>query len=488
MAQPEQLISALGDWRAGRGPLFERLTGALARAAHQGALPAGGELPPERALAAELGVSRATVAAAYRELRERGLAVTRHGSGTVIRSVLPPPGGSSSPALAGLLARADGSTPVIDLSVGAPDLDELVSGLAPDGAELARHAAGHGYAPLGWPALRAAVAECLSRRGAPTSPEEVLITNGAQEAISLAVGIAAGDGRRIAVESPGYPGALDAIARAGGQPVAVGRDAGGLRVDELKRLLEHHHAHALYVTPSVNNPTGGRTAGHRRERLAALAAEHDFTIVEDTVLDELRYDGDPGTPLWAIAPERVLAAGSLSKVAWGGLRVGWLRAPRPLVLAPRASEGSAQPRSRRLRPARGARAARPLRRSLRLAAPAGGRAHADAARCAAERAARLVGRAGRGRLVALGPAAERQRGGVRAGGAPARRGRRAGRRQQPRAGVPRLRAPLLRAAPAAARGGGAQARGRLERAGRRRAAGDDADRRVEPASSSGCLD
>lgn len=332
MAQPEQLISALGDWRAGRGPLFERLTGALARAAHQGALPAGGELPPERALAAELGVSRATVAAAYRELRERGLAVTRHGSGTVIRSVLPPPGGSSSPALAGLLARADGSTPVIDLSVGAPDLDELVSGLAPDGAELARHAAGHGYAPLGWPALRAAVAECLSRRGAPTSPEEVLITNGAQEAISLAVGIAAGDGRRIAVESPGYPGALDAIARAGGQPVAVGRDAGGLRVDELKRLLEHHHAHALYVTPSVNNPTGGRTAGHRRERLAALAAEHDFTIVEDTVLDELRYDGDPGTPLWAIAPERVLAAGSLSKVAWGGLRVGWLRAPRPLVL------------------------------------------------------------------------------------------------------------------------------------------------------------
>src|SRR5947207_1307609 len=103
----EPVIAALGDWRDGRGPLFERLTLALAGAAQQGALPGGGELPPERALAAELGVSRATVAAAYRELRDRGLAVTRHGSGTVIRSVLPPPGGASSPALAGLLARAD---------------------------------------------------------------------------------------------------------------------------------------------------------------------------------------------------------------------------------------------------------------------------------------------------------------------------------------------------------------------------------------------
>src|SRR5262249_59199774 len=103
-------------------------------------------------------------------------------------------------------------------------------------------------------------------------------------------------------------------------------------VDSLKRLLEEQHLHAVYVAPSVNNPTGGRTAGHRRERVAALAAEHDFTIVEDVVLDELRYDGDPGAPLWSLAPERVLAAGSLSKVAWGGLRVGWLRAPRPVIL------------------------------------------------------------------------------------------------------------------------------------------------------------
>src|SRR5919201_5650880 len=149
----EQVISALGEWRSGRGPLFERLTAALTRAAQQGGLPAGGELPSERVLAAELGVSRATVAAAYRELRERGLAVTRHGSGTVIRSVLPPPGGASSPALAGLLARANEATPVIDLSVGAPDFDDLLARLELPGTALSGQVGGHEYAPVGWPEL-----------------------------------------------------------------------------------------------------------------------------------------------------------------------------------------------------------------------------------------------------------------------------------------------------------------------------------------------
>ena len=325
-------MAALGQWRAGRGPLFERLASALVRASEQAALPPGGELPAERVLARELEVSRSTVVAAYRELRETGLAVTRHGSGTVMRNAARGAAGASSPAVAALLARADLSGPLIDLSVGAPDFDDLVRDITLSGAALPQRARAHGYVPLGWPELRELVAQMLSRRGAATSPEEVLITNGAQEAISLAVGLVAADGRRIAVESPGYPSALDATVRAGGQPLAIERDAGGLRVDSLKQLLARHHVHALYLAPSCNNPTGARTAPHRRERIAALAADHELTVIEDTVLDELRFDGDPGVPIWALAPERVLAAGSLSKVGWGGLRIGWLRAPRPVIL------------------------------------------------------------------------------------------------------------------------------------------------------------
>jgi DNA-binding transcriptional regulator YhcF (GntR family) len=204
----ERLVAALGQWRAGRGPLFERLASALVRASEQAALPAGGALPAERVLARELEVSRSTVVAAYQELRERGVAVTRHGSGTVIRNVMPAAAGASSPAVAALLARADVSTPLIDLSVGAPDFDELVRDLTVSGSALPLRARGHGYVPLGWPELRDLVAQLLSRRGLATSPDEVLITNGAQEAISLAIGLVAADGRRVAVESPGYPSAL----------------------------------------------------------------------------------------------------------------------------------------------------------------------------------------------------------------------------------------------------------------------------------------
>lgn len=325
-------MAALGEWRSGRGPLFERLASALVRAGEQAALPPSGALPAERVLARELEISRSTVVAAYRHLRESGVAATRHGSGTVMRNVIPTATGASSPAVAALLARADISTPLIDLSVGAPYFDNLVMDLTVSGSALPARARGHGYVPLGWPELRELIAQLLSRRGVSTSPDEVLITNGAQEAISLAVGLVAADGRRIAVESPGYPSALDAIARAGGHPLAVERDAGGLRADRLKQLLERHHIHALYIAPSCNNPTGGRTAPHRRERIAALAADHELTVIEDTVLDELCFDDGSGVPLWALVPERVLAAGSLSKVAWGGLRVGWLRAPRPVIL------------------------------------------------------------------------------------------------------------------------------------------------------------
>jgi DNA-binding transcriptional MocR family regulator len=326
------LIAALGEWRDARGPLFIRLADALIRAAAQGAVAPGGELPAERTLAGALAVSRPTVAAAYRELRERGVAVTRHGSGTVIRSELPPGRGASWATVSMLVARAHAASPMIDLSVAAPVLDEAVSKLVVSGASLGGHVEDHGYAPLGWPALRARVAELLSCRGLSTTPEEVLITNGGQEAISLAVGLATGDGHRIAVESPGTPGALEAIAHAGGRPLAIGRDAGGLRIDQLKRALETQHIHALFLAPACNYPTGGRTAEHRREQIVALAEQHDFIVIEDNVLEALTYENNPGPPLWTLAPDRVLAIGSLNTVVWGGLRVGWLRAPRPVVL------------------------------------------------------------------------------------------------------------------------------------------------------------
>ena len=414
------------------------------RAGEQAALPPGGRLPAERVLARELDISRSTVVAAYQELRERGFAVTRHGSGTVMRNVTPAAAGASSPAVAALLARTDHAAPLIDLSVGAPDFDDLVSDLTVSGSALPQRARGHGYVPLGWPELRELVAQLLSRRGAPTSPDEVLITNGAQEAISLAVGLVAADGRRVAVESPGYSSALDAIVRAGGQPLAIDRDAAGLRVDSLKQLLERHHVHALYIAPSCNNPTGGRTAPHRRERIVALAADHELTVIEDTVLDELCFDGDPGPPLWALLPERVLAAGSLSKVAWGGLRVGWLRAPRPVILRLARIKGA-------LNIGVGAfdqLAALAIlddypQLCLQRRAQAK-RTHAHDRGCIAPRATRLEHPGAPRRVVTMALTTRRQRRSTRASRAAPRRRHHPRCREQPRRRVPRVRPNLLR--------------------------------------------
>ena len=168
----ERLVAALGQWRSGRGPLFERLVSALVRASEQAALPAGGQLPAERVLARELEVSRSTVVAAYRELRERGVAVTRHGSGTVMRNVTPAAAGASAPAVAALLARSDLSAPLIDLSVGGPDFDDLVRDLTVSGSALPLRARSRlcparlaGAARARRPTALAARSADLTRRG-----------------------------------------------------------------------------------------------------------------------------------------------------------------------------------------------------------------------------------------------------------------------------------------------------------------------------------
>ena len=264
MSNVDTVAMALGAWRERGGPLFAGLAAALAEAAHRGTLPASGELPAERALAEALGVSRGTVVSAYRELRDRGLAETRHGSGTVIRAGLPP--GASWPALSDLLGAVGSSPQMIDLSFGVPPLADVADLLEVNGRSLASKVDWHGYAPLGLNALRQEVAALLTRRGAATSAEEVLITGGAQEAIALAVGLLASDGRRIAVESPGYAGALDAIARVKGVAVPVARDAAGIRADDLKQQLERR------PRPRSVRHSGRQPADRHRDRERAPRA------------------------------------------------------------------------------------------------------------------------------------------------------------------------------------------------------------------------
>jgi DNA-binding transcriptional MocR family regulator len=324
-----RLADALGDWTAGEGPRYARLADALASAVQRGLLD-GGRLPAERRVAAHLGLSRATVTRAYALLRARGLVASRARAGTVVRAAGPrsPARTPLSPAIDRLIA---GPGEAIDLSLGTQPLDGALAGLTVSLAEAAALAAPHGYAPQGAVALRAALAEHERARGVPSEPDELVITSGAQEALSLLATLLVGRGQAVLVEAPTYAGALEAFGQAGGRLVAVPGDAAGVRPDALRDRLARGPVALLHLMPGCQNPTGRALALGRRAALLALADEHDVPVVEDTVLDELRYAGPLRPTLAELAPGRVITIGSLSKLAWGGLRVGWIRAPRPLA-------------------------------------------------------------------------------------------------------------------------------------------------------------
>jgi DNA-binding transcriptional MocR family regulator len=203
---------------------------------------------------------------------------------------------------------------VADLSAGA--LGTLAAG-----------APGHGYAPLGLPALRAAIAE---RAGAPA--EHVLVTNGGQGALALITAALVRPGDRVIVEAPTYPGAIELFSRAGATIVALGRDHAGPRPDDLRRALSGIGAALVYLVPTCHNPTGSVMHERRRRELLAVCAEHDATVVDDQTCADLLFEGTAPPGLAELDPERVITIGSFSKLLWGGLRVGWIRATRRGVL------------------------------------------------------------------------------------------------------------------------------------------------------------
>jgi DNA-binding transcriptional MocR family regulator len=327
LLDPDQMLSALGGWMDRPGPRYLRLADALEDMLRQDPPAAGTRLPSERDLAQRLGLSRGTVVAAYAELAERELVSRRQGSGTRVlgSEAADRPTGHRYPMFNRLVLEA---TPQIDLAFGAPYLDEIVADLQGDAIGAVRAGApAHGYAPLGMPALRAAIAERIGAAG-----DDVIVTNGGQGALALLTAGLVRPGDRVVVEAPTYPGAIELFSRAGAAIVPLGRDHAGPRPEDLRRALSGLGAALVYLVPTCHNPTGSVMHERRRRELLAVCGEHDVTVVDDGTTAELVFDGAAPPPLGALDPERVISVGSFSKVLWGGLRVGWLRASRRLVL------------------------------------------------------------------------------------------------------------------------------------------------------------
>ncbi|WP_370413724.1 PLP-dependent aminotransferase family protein [Streptomyces fradiae] len=333
----QELVAWLGRWSAGRGPLYLLLAARIRQLVDEGLLPPGAPLPPDRRLATALSVGRTTVVAAYETLRQEGRLVRRQGSGTRVApaALAPPPPGqrvteTSNPMFLHLLEPSDD---VLLLSCAAPPAPPPALAEAYARLELPAHDLG--YHPAGLPALRSAIARRYGRRGVPTDPAQVLVTTGAQQAIGLLTRLLVAPGDGVLVEAPSYPGALDLFREAAAvpHPVPVGPD--GLDVAEAVRVMARHRPALAYVIPRFHNPTGTVLPPLLGRRLVAAAEEHGVPLIDDEVLAELDFGADPGSgdggpPLSSYGTE-VIGVGSLSKAVWGGLRVGWVRGPAPLI-------------------------------------------------------------------------------------------------------------------------------------------------------------
>ncbi len=196
----------------------------------------------------------------------------------------------------------------------------------------------------GDPSLRALIGARLSTRGLPTGADEVLITSGSQQALTLIATVLVEPGDVVLVENPSYLAALQCFGLAGAKVVPVACDEDGIVPEALEAAAVEHDAVLLYTVPNFQNPTGRTLPLTRRAEVADIAARHGLWIVEDDPYGELRYDGDPVPPIAGLpaAADRTLALSTLSKVAAPGLRIGWVRAPealrRSLVVAKQAAD------------------------------------------------------------------------------------------------------------------------------------------------------
>lgn len=327
----------------GRGPHYAQLARALKAVILTGHMAVGTRLSPTRELAQELELSRTTVLAAYEQLRAEGFIEGRMGSGSYVADLriaprkLPP---EAIPAVASRYARrariekekkpfwshADvpysllSCTPLVN-----PALADLWSR---ELARAARHTVLEDFNSQGLLALRQQVCDYLAcRRGVLASPEDVLITSGAQQAFALAARVLLDEGDTVVMEEPHYFGARSAFVAQGAAICTIRTDDNGLVCSELPTRTPR----LVCVTPSHQFPSGGVLSLPRRLDLLRYAADHRCWILEDDYDGEFRYDTHPLAALRSLDEgDRVIYVGSFSKVLFNAMRLGYMVLPTAL--------------------------------------------------------------------------------------------------------------------------------------------------------------
>ncbi len=327
------MVSHLGAWGTAKGPLHQRLATALLAMIRDGIVLPGTRLPAERPLAEALAISRTTVVTAYNTLRSEGWLESRTGGGTWVGRANAR--GARERAHAATLGRASLldllslDEDMVDLATGttAPLASMVMDAISRTNAIEGTIASARQYWPLGLPALRDAIAQMYTRQRVPTDADHILVTCGAQQALSLVTMLLVQRGDMVLVETPTYFGALDAFRFAGARLAGV--PVGHRHVDPamLRDRLFATGPRLIYLTPTYNNPTGALMPQSARQAVARTIEETGVTLVEDHAISDVAFD-DQSPPAIAACSRagNIISIGSISKVWWAGLRVGWIRA------------------------------------------------------------------------------------------------------------------------------------------------------------------
>ena len=336
--------------RDGSVSITQQLVDLFTAAIESAELDPGEKLPTTRALAAEAGVNHLTAARVYRRLAELGYVTATVGRGTFVRSLVPAAAHeqgddwqvwalpdrplSYSEQVQEDAFRLATDVDTISLSTGWPSPRLYpTEELARIAADVFREEGGEAISYLtaeGLPALREQIAARGRAKGFASEPEEIIVTSGARQAIDLTARALLEPGDVAVVESPTYAGFLSSLRATDARVIGVPFDRDGLDVAALEKVLARHEVKLCALQTASQNPTGRDLSPERRERLAELARERNFFVVEDAVYSDLRFEGEPPRPLRELAPGHVIYIDSLSKTVGGGLRLGWIAARGPV--------------------------------------------------------------------------------------------------------------------------------------------------------------
>ncbi|HUV37072.1 MAG TPA: PLP-dependent aminotransferase family protein [Patescibacteria group bacterium] len=339
-------------------PVYRQIIGQIVDMIESETLESGTTLPSSRDLADKLGVNRSTVYRAYMELAALGYVESTPGSYTRVRRRAPVIGRKrtdekgalnwrrrSNPASSRLYDFFERYTPESPIptseeviNISPLDLDRRLFPLDDFRRCMNRVLLHEGARTLqygeraGYPGLREVIARRMQIHGIAASPDEILVTNGAQNAIDLILRLLAVPGARGVVEEPTYSNVIPLLRyhelRIAGVPML----AGGMDLGTLERRLAKGNVSLVYTIPNFQNPTGITTSQEHRERLLALCERHGVPIIEDGFEEEMKYFGRVVLPIKSMDRNQVvLYVGTFSKVLFPGVRIGWIVAERDCI-------------------------------------------------------------------------------------------------------------------------------------------------------------